>query len=168
MNIPIKLLIFWLTLFGLAVQVEATAPPPIEPFDQAFARFSASYPSNCEDLSREVVSRLTPDAQAASKETIAALNRYVQNIRGDDMHGIQRVLDGESNDILGSWCARLVVDAVGFRRTLDGLVIENMAKSKLRMDEELLAKLRTFWEQERHFSWRFGLEISRALKSSDQ
>lgn len=141
----------------------ANTPPALQPIDQVFARFVASYPTTCEQMARDVRSRLSPDAQKDSQDALAALDRYVQNIRGDDVNGIQRVLDGKSSDSLPGWCARLVEDVVGFRRTLDVLLVENLAKSRLQMDDELLKRLQTFWAEERHFSWRFGVEVKRAL-----
>jgi hypothetical protein len=150
-------------LMAATLTLCATPPPPIEPFEQTFSRFSANYPGMCEQLSREVRSRLTSEAQTDAIETLAALDRYLQNIRGDDIHGIQRVIAGQSKDPLASWCDRLVRDVVGFRRTLDQLIIENMAKSRLRVDGSLLTSLQIFWEEERNFSWRFGIEVRRTF-----
>lgn len=162
MKIP-KLVLSGLLLAFFFVRAVANTPPPIEPFEQAFTRFSATFPTMCEEVSREVRLRLTLEAQQEAKETFAALDRCIQNIRGDDVHGIQRVLDGQSKDPLGGWCVRLVGDVTDFRRTLDRLIIENMVSSRLKIDASLLTSLQSFWDKERHFGWRFELEVKRAL-----
>ena len=141
------------------LSVQAT-PIQLEPFDQAFARFYGSYVQNCDDMVRELRMRLSPSIQNESKKSFQALEQYIQNIRDDEIPGVQRILVNKSDESLVYWSRRLTLDLVGFREELDRLIILNLAETRLRMDTVFLQKLKLFWDQEEYFRFRFANETA--------
>lgn len=137
----------------------ATPPPTPEPIHDAFARFQDSCPTQCDSLIKELRRRAAPAKDGKAKELFDGLERYLSNIRQDDISRLRRELTSkvEPRKLRESW-RRLVVDIVGFRRVLDEFLVEAVVSKSLSIDEGLLARLREFWKQEYYFSWRFGHE----------
>lgn len=148
--------------FCVASLAYGTMPPPPEPIKDTFLRFTNDHIPQCERLLRELRNRLTPAAAERQEEMLAALDRYLSNMRGNDVHGFRRALDESAPSAVSYWSRNIVTDMSGFRRALDQIIIESLAVGDLRSDANFLESLRIFWESERVHAWRFLLEASPA------
>lgn len=149
-------------VLGLAPLAYGTTPPPPEPIKDTFVRFSSEHIPQCERLLEELRSRLSPAAVKRQEKMLAALDRYLSNMRGDDVYGFRRALDESAPSAVPYWSARIVTDVTGFRRAVDQIIIESFAAGDLRSDGKFLDSLRAFWESERGYAWRFAREAAPA------
>jgi hypothetical protein len=149
-------------VLGITSLAYGTPPPPPEPIQDTFQRFSSEHIPHCERLLHELRNRLSPAAVERQGKLLAALDGYLSNMRGDDVHGFQRALSEPAPSAVPYWSDRIAIDVVGFRRVVDQIIIESFAARDLRSDENFIELLRAFWESERGYAWRFGLEAGPA------
>lgn len=149
-------------VLGIASHAYGTPPPPPEPIRDTFLRFSEGHIPQCERLLQDLRSRLSPAAVARQEKMLAALDRYLSNMRSDDVYGFGRALSESASSAVPYWSGRIVTDVVGFRRVVDQIIVESLAAGDLRSDGKFLEALRAFWESERSHAWRFGLEAEPA------
>lgn len=155
-----------LLILGLMQPLNATLPKT-EPFDQAFERFCKEYTPRSEELLRQLREVFSQDSRKQTKETLEVLAKFAQNISDDDIPGIQRAVQSRSDAALATGLRRLTTDLTGFRRTVDQMLIENLASNGLRLDSKLLEKLKQYWEDESYFSWRFNYEADQRTPQSN-
>lgn len=156
-----------LLILGFMQPLNAT-PPEIEPFDQAFQRFCSEAMPRSDELLRELRVVLAQDKRKQTEETLGVLANYMRNIRADDIPGVQRAVQSRTDTALATWLRRLTTDLTGFRRTVDRMLIENLASNQLRLDGKLLEKLKQYWEDESYFSWRFNHEADQRMPQSNR
>jgi hypothetical protein len=143
----------------LTCSLRATTPI-IEPLNDSLARFEKSYPARCDYLLRELRHRIHQPA-----ESFAVLDHYLSNIREDDLPRLHNALAaGQRSKAILACLDRLVADLAGYRRTLDELLIDSVAAHKIVLDQELLADLHKFWDDEYYFTWRFHEEVQVAIE----
>jgi hypothetical protein len=152
-------------LVPLLVLVSATlvsfgSIPKSRPLQESFADFQKAYPARCDELLAEVRSRLIPTKNKQIAERFEHLERYRDNLRADIIEAQHSFTVPKDPAVLPFILHKICTDLVGFRRSLDALIIEASASKALIVDEVLLRKVRDFWEEEYGFSWRFGSEIS--------
>lgn len=155
-----------LLVLGLMQPLEAT-PPKIEPFDQAFERFGREGMPRSEELLRQLRVVFSHDTRKQTTETFEVLTKLMQNVRADDISGIQRAIQSGSGTTLATWLRRLTTDLTGFRRTVDRMLIENLASNEIRLDGPTLEKLKQYWYDEDYFTWRFNHEADQRAKPTE-
>lgn len=152
-------LIFVLLAITIIGALAKATPPQIEAFDQTMNRFSRDHIPLYESLLRDLRARLSKDGQTeAGERNLAVLTKYAENISADDVSGIQRAIQGGSDEALIVWLRRITTNLTGFRRTIDRLLVENLLTNKLRVDNSYIEQLKKYWDEEEYFSWRFSHE----------
>jgi hypothetical protein len=156
-----------LLILGLMQPLKAT-PPKIEPFDQAFERFSKEGLPRSEELLRELRVVFSHDNRKQTAETLEVLAKYMQNISADNIPGIQRAIQSGSDTALATWLRRLTTDLTGFRRTVDRMLIENLASNEIHLDGPTLEKLKKYWYDEDYYTWRFSHEADQRTPQTNR
>lgn len=148
------------TFLGFALVVKGFATPPqLSSFDQVISRFWS------EDFAvfTRISERLAHN-QASDSLEIAGLKDgmrvYVENINADFRIGLDFAESTKNPESLTVWYLRLRTNIVGFRRTLDQLLILSLRTNPKLIDESLELDLRRVWDVERELSWRIDSEIS--------
>ncbi len=133
--------------------------PVIEPFPDAFARFESSYPQRCEVLLREVQATFKPLSRENVERNLAGLVQYVSNLKEGTVD-VRRALDDKNYRLsLKEALFRLDVNIVGFRRSLDLVIIEGVAAGAFVPTENFMKKVRELWDAEYYYSGRFEDEF---------
>jgi hypothetical protein len=154
-----KRAILFLLLLSVPLLSRGSIPKP-QPLAEAFADFQKSYPSRCEELITEIRGRIAEKKEKNIQERFEHLVRYSDNLRADILEAQHAFADSKDPALLPFTLHKICTDLVGFRRSLDALVIEASAGKTFSIDDVLLAKIRKLWEDEYRFSWRFSLEFA--------
>ena len=155
----ISVMLLALTIASVAY---GTLPPPPEPIKEAFRRFEEFHIPQCERLLSQLRSRLSRAEIDRHKQAFDGLDRYLSNMRHDDVYGLRRAIEDQASSAIPYWSARTVTDIVGFRRVVDQVIVEALASGALKADDHFLEVLRAFWESERAHAWRFSREADPA------
>ena len=159
-----KTLIRILSFLALATTCGALTPI-VEPIADTFGRFEKSYPSLCDDLLKDIRGRLPERKSQKIEEGLEHLRLYLENIRSGVQTTRRAFADPAARIALPEALSMLVTDIVGFRRSMDALLIEASASKSLVVTDDLLMKLRIFWEEEYSYSWRFASEVAPRAES---
>jgi hypothetical protein len=157
-----KAVVLFFALVSSSLLSLGSIPKP-QPLPEAFADFQKAYPSRCDELLAEVRIRISATKDRKIAERFQHLERYRDNLRADIIEARRAVAEPKDPAVLPFTLHKICTDLIGFRRSLDALIIEASASKALTVDEALLTKVRIFWEEEYDFSWRFGLEFSPRL-----
>lgn len=157
-----KRFILFLLLVSVPLLSRGSIPKP-QPLPEAFADFQKVYPSRCEELLADIRTRIAGKKEKKVEEQFEYADRYRDNLRADILEAQHAFADPKDPAVLAFTLHKICTDLVGFRRSLDALLIEASASKSLSVDDALLAKLRKFWEEEYYFSWRFGSEVAPRL-----
>ena len=142
----------------LSITLAAHATPPRdEPIDQAFDRFCKNHVLKTEELLRELRARCSkPEMDPSGSLDVIA--KCLSNVTSDDIPGVQRAFSEASGKTVPYWLGRTTTDLMDIRRTVDRLLIMNLANSRLQIDEPFQKMLNEYWKAEEYFSWRFRHE----------
>lgn len=154
-----KSAILFLLLLSVPLLSHGSIPKP-QPLAEAFADFQKAYPSRCEELIVEIRGRIAGMDEKRVQERFEHLVRYCDNLRADILEAQQAFAAPKDPALLPFTLHKICTDLVGFRRSLDALIIEASAAKAFPIDDALLATIRMIWDDEYRFSWRFSLEFS--------
>jgi hypothetical protein len=154
-----KRAILFLLLISMPLLCRGSIPKP-QPLAEAFADFQKAYPSRSEELIAAIRERIAEKKEKKVQERFEHLVGYSDNLRADILEAQHAFADSKDPALLPFTLHKICTDLVGFRRSLDALIIEASAAKTFPVDDAMLAKIRKIWEDEYHFSWRFSLEFA--------
>jgi hypothetical protein len=131
------------------------SPPPDEPIEKTFQRFSETFLPQSEQLVADIsrTSGTRTDRQEKHFESAAALlsvlRSHVAEVRGHLQHG--RKLNERRYEF-----HLLYRDLVNLRRVVDMLMVELLLTKDLEVDDPLVARVRLFWMHELYYGQRFS------------
>ena len=162
-----KQFVLSLLLVSVPLLSRGSIPSP-QPLAEAFADFEKAYPARFDELLADVRSRIGATKDEKILEQLEIAERYRSNLRADILEARHAFSDPKYAELLLFTLHKICTDLVGFRRSLDALVIEGSASKALTIDDAFLAKLRTLWEEEYYFEWRFRSEIDPSYPGPDE
>lgn len=151
-------LIVTVFLFSISLCTCIAKPPRIDPFDQVIGRFW----SEELEVFRRVSEQLAQENSSDTNDLVDlkdGMRGYMRNINADIRVGLNSAMKARNADDLTLWYSRLGTNLVGFRRTLDQLLIIRLRSNPQFIDESLELDLKRIWDVERSLSWRIDYEI---------
>jgi hypothetical protein len=146
------------TLMFIALAASSAAwDHPVDPLEKVVVRFKEQHPQHCKEVVDEVLQRLSGKARARQEMRIEGLSRLMGNMRAG-VRTVQHNLERRDDTAVRHALLQLSTELHSFRRVLDQLVIETAASNDIALDEQLMAKLRSLWNKEESFAFRFGSE----------
>jgi hypothetical protein len=131
------------------------SPPPDEPIEKTFQRFSETFLPQSERLVADI-SRASGTRTDRQEKHFESASTLLGVLRTDVAVVRARLQHGRKLDELKYEFYVLYRDLVNLRRVVDMLLVEILLAKDVQLDEQLMTRVRLFWMHELYYGQRFS------------